>query len=59
MADYRSEAQAAHPYNAVGARDHMAWAKQIIYREERGDTLLTHYQVKEAKMALGQNEQKK
>lgn len=53
MSDYRSEASAAHPYNAVGGRDHLSWAKQIIYREQRGDTHLTFYQVKEAKIALG------
>lgn len=53
MADYRTEATAAHPYNAVGGRDYLAWAKQIMYREKKGDSNLTFYQVKEAKIALG------
>lgn len=55
MPDYRSEAAAQFPY-LVGTgevRDHMAWAKRINYREQKGDTLLSHYQVKEAKIALG------
>lgn len=49
MRDYRSEAAAQFPYQQI---DHKAWAKRILYREEKGDTLLTHYQVKEAKMGL-------
>jgi hypothetical protein len=55
MRDLRSEAAAQFPYLiANDVRDHKAWAKRIMHREERGDTLLTHYQVKEARMALGQ-----
>lgn len=60
MADYRSEAAARFPYLIGGGdqRDHLCWAKRINYREEKGDTLLTHYQVKEARMALGQDGKK-
>jgi hypothetical protein len=59
MADYRTEAQSAHPYNAVGGRDHLAWAKQIMYRDERKCSDLSAHQVKEAKMALGIDQPKK
>lgn len=56
MADYRGEAQGAHPYNAVGGRDHLAWAKQIMYRDSRKCSELTAHQVNEAKRALGINQ---
>lgn len=52
MPDYRSEAEAQFPYLLTTGHDHKCWAKRILYREQKGDTLLTHYQVKEAKMAL-------
>lgn len=63
MADYRSEAAAQFPFLIAAAgggstNDHLAWAKRIQYREQKGDTLLTHYQVKEAKMALGVKDNK-
>lgn len=53
MSDYRSEAEAAFPLRSTTALDHMAWAKRIVYREERGDTNLMPVQVQFAKMALG------
>lgn len=53
--DYRSEAAAQFPYQQV---DHLAWAKRIMYREGKGDTNLTFYQVKEARMALGLKDEK-
>lgn len=58
MSDYRSAAEAQFPY-LIGEnqRDHMAWAKRIIYREERKDLLLLPIQVQFAKMALGLIEQ--
>jgi hypothetical protein len=56
MRDYRSQAEAQFPYlTGADQRDHKAWAKRIMYREQKGDTLLTHYQVKEARMALNVN----
>lgn len=58
MADYRSEAQGAHPYNAVGGRDHLAWAKQIMYRESRKCSELSAHQVNEAKRALDIDQKK-
>lgn len=58
--DYRSEADARFPYliGGGGERDHLAWAKRIMYREGKGDTNLTFYQVKEARMALGLKDEK-
>lgn len=53
MRDYRNEAAAQFPY-LIGAdqRDHKAWAKRIMYREERKCSALTAHQVNEAKRAL-------
>lgn len=60
MADYRSEAAAQFPYlTGTDNRDYLCWAKRIMYREERKDSHLTHYQVKEARMALGLNQSTK
>lgn len=47
------EAKAVHPAISANGRDDKAWAKRIIYREERGDKTLTTLQVQFAKMALG------
>lgn len=58
MADYRSQAEALFPYLiAEDKRDHMAWAKRIMYRDEKGDKTLTHVQSQFAKMAMGLIEQ--
>lgn len=46
------EANAKYPTNTTHGRDYKAWAKRIIYREERGDKELLAIQVKFAKMAL-------
>jgi hypothetical protein len=48
--DYRSEAAAQFPFQNV---DHLAWAKRILYREERKDSHLMSIQVQFARMALG------
>lgn len=56
-----SEAAAAHPYAIVGGYDQKAWAKRIIFREQRKDPMLLPVQVLFAKQALGliqQNEKK-
>lgn len=47
------EAKSRHPTNTTLGRDYKAWAKQIMYREERGDTELLAVQVTFAKEALG------
>ena len=48
--DYRSEAAAQFPFQNV---DHLAWAKRILYREERKDSHLMSIHVQFARMALG------
>lgn len=53
MNDYRSEAAAQFPFLLTSGHDHKAWAKRIMYRDERKDSNLTTHQVSEAKMALG------
>lgn len=53
---------AAKMLNELGAssilcrkgEDHKRWAKKILDRQERGDKTLTTYQIREAKMALGE-----
>ena len=52
MSDFTMEARAQHPTNTAQGRDYKAWAKQIMYREQRGDTELTSIQVNFAKQAL-------
>lgn len=58
MSDHRSAAEAQFPY-LIGdnQRDHLAWAKRIMFREERKDSHLMPVQVQFAKMALGLIEQ--
>lgn len=53
MSDFTSEARANHPNNTTVGRDYKAWAKQIMYREGRGDTELLAIQVDFAREALG------
>lgn len=49
----RSEAEARFPYLLANEqRDHKAWAKRIMYREERGDKDLMAIQVQFAKQAM-------
>lgn len=52
MSDYRSEAAARYPFNGSSGFDHKAWARRIIYREERKCSHLMPIQVTDAKMAL-------
>lgn len=55
----RSEAEAKYPYRNTAGVDYKAWAKRIIYREERGDKDLLMVQVRFAKEALNINEEEK
>jgi hypothetical protein len=48
-----AEAQAKFPYLLDYGNDHKAWAKRILYREERGDKTLSTLQVQFAKEAMG------
>lgn len=53
----RLEAEAKYPKHlANGEKDHQAWAKQIVYRYERGDKTLGNAQIKAAREALNLNE---
>lgn len=45
------EAAARFPYATTAGHDHMAWAKRILFREERGDTTLTSIQIRFARQA--------
>jgi hypothetical protein len=47
-----AEAAARYPMHTTAGRDHKAWAKRFIYREERGDKTLLSIQIKFAKMAM-------
>lgn len=47
-----AEAASRYPLNTTAGRDHKAWAKRILYREERGDKDLLIIQVKFAKEAM-------
>lgn len=58
-AQLESEARAMFPYATVNGHDHLAWAKRIHYRDERGDKELTSLQVRFAKTALGLDEKPK
>lgn len=53
------EALARFHFNTSRGFDHLAWAKRIIYREERGDKSLSVLQVKFAQMALDPQQQNK
>lgn len=53
MTDFITMARAAHPTNTAMGRDYKAWAKQIMFREERGDKNLLAVQVTFARIALG------
>mgnify|MGYP003578625315 CR=1 FL=1 len=52
MSDFREAAAARHPFATTAGHDHMAWAKRILYRVERGCTFLTPIQVAFARQAL-------
>lgn len=58
MNDYRSAASAAHPDWLGTVRDHKAWAKRILFREQHGDSLLIPIQSQFAREALDMVEQK-
>lgn len=47
------EAEARFPYRTVNGIDHKAWAKRILFREERRDASLLPVQVTFAKQAMG------
>lgn len=54
----KSEADARFPYLLANEqRDHKAWAKRIMYREERGDKELSAIQVQFAKQAMNEQDQ--
>jgi hypothetical protein len=59
MRDWRELAASTHPYNAVGGRDYLAWAKQIMFREQHRDTSLFPIQVTFAKQALNIDQEPK
>lgn len=46
------EAAARYPVLTTVGRDDKAWAKRILFREERGDTSLLSIQVRFARDAL-------
>lgn len=46
------EAAARHPYLTTAGHDHLAWAKRILFREERNDKELTSIQIRFAHMAI-------
>lgn len=46
------EAAARFPVLTTAGRDDKAWAKRILFREERGDTSLLSIQVRFARDAL-------
>lgn len=48
----QDEAAGAHAYLTHAGHDHKAWAKRIIYREERRDPTVTALQVRFAREAL-------
>lgn len=58
MNDQRSAASAAFPDWIGDTRDHKAWAKRILFREQHGDTLLIPIQAQFAREALGLAEKK-
>lgn len=49
----REEAVLAYPYLTPTGHDYMAWAKRIMFREQRKDATLLPIQVQLAKHALG------
>lgn len=51
-AQLQSEAAAQFPYRTTTGFDYKAWAKRIVYRDDRGDKELTSLQVKWAREAL-------
>lgn len=52
MTYLREEAAAKYPYNTTSGYDYKAWAKRILYREEKGDKDLLATQIKFAKEAM-------
>lgn len=57
MSDYRAEAAARFPFATTAGHDHMAWAKRIQFRRQRGDTSLMPIQVTFATQALQEKSQ--
>lgn len=49
----RKEAESRFPYLTTNGNDHKAWAKRILYREERKDSSLSVLQIKFAREAMG------
>lgn len=47
-----TDARAIYPFNSTKGLDHKAWAKRIMYREQKGDNSLLSVQVKFAQIAL-------
>lgn len=48
----QDEAAGAHPLHSTKGTDHKAWAKRILYREQRKDPSITALQVNFAREAL-------
>jgi len=46
------EASAQFPYLTTTGHDHLAWAKRILHREERGDKTVMPIQARFAREAL-------
>lgn len=59
MSDWRNAASAAHPDWIGTTRDHKAWAKRILFREQHKDATLLPIQVQFAKQAMEIPEDKK
>lgn len=59
MTYIRDEANEKYPTVTAAGTDHKAWAKRIVYRDEKDDKTLSHIQVKFAREALGLGEKKK
>ena len=53
----RDEADYRFPLLTTAGRDDRAWAKRILYREERGDKDLMPVQVQFAKKAMNVSDQ--
>lgn len=53
------EAAAQFPYLTTAGHDHLAWAKRILLREERGDKTVTPIQIRFAREALNRKPEAK
>jgi hypothetical protein len=56
---FELEAAARFPAVTTAGRDYKAWAKRILYRDEKGDKTLLSIQVKFAKQAMERGPEEK